>query len=97
MNKLPQTASIADLRNSHRAVLEKLAKGPVVINSRSTPVGVLVSPQLWDRIAERFEELDDTVDALEAEIAILKGKDEVVTLTPEEMQAWLSTDEAVSA
>lgn len=97
MNKLPQTASIAELRNSHLAVLEKLANGPVVINSRSAPVGVLVSPEMWDRIAEYVEDLEDGLDALKAELEIVKGNDEVVRLTEEEIKEWLGEDEAVPA
>ncbi len=97
MNKLPQTASIADLRNSHLAVLEKLANGPVVINSRSTPVGVLISPQMWDRIAEHVEDLEDSLDALKAELEIAKGEDELITLNEAEIKQWLGEDEAVPA
>lgn len=97
MNKLPQTASIADLRNSHLAVLDKLANGPVVINSRSTPVGVLISPQMWDRIAEHVEDLEDSLDALKAELEIAKGEDELITLSEAEIKQWLGEDEAVPA
>ena len=97
MNKLPQTASIADLRNSHLAVLEKLVNGPVVINSRSTPVGVLISPQMWDRIAEHVEDLEDSLDALKMENAILRGEVETETLSEQEIAEWLAEDETVSA
>lgn len=97
MNKLPQTASIADLRNSHLAVLEKLTNGPVVINSRSTPVAVLISPEMWDRIAEHVEDLEDSLDALKAELEIAKGNDELITLSEDEIKEWLGVDEAIPA
>ena len=97
MNKLPQTASIADLRNHHLTVLKKLADGPVVINSRSAPVGVLVSPELWDKIAEYIEDLEDSLDAVKAELEIAKGQDEVVRLTEADIEEWLAEDEAVPA
>ena len=97
MNKLPQMVSIAELRNSHLAVLEKLANGPVVINSRSAPVGVLVSPAMWDRIAEYIEDLEDSLDAVKAELEIAKGNDEMVRLTEAEIQEWLAEDEAIPA
>ena len=97
MNKLPQMVSIAELRNSHLAVLEKLVNGPVVISSRSTPVGVLVSPEMWDRIAEYIEDLEDSLDAAQMELELATGRDTVIRLTEEEIQEWLAEDEAISA
>jgi prevent-host-death family protein len=93
MNKLPQIANITDLRNSHLAVLAKLEKGPVVINSRSQPVGVLVSPKLWDRLVEYIDDLEDSLDAVKMELAIAKG--EVEMMTQDEIKEWLTEDEIV--
>jgi hypothetical protein len=95
MNKLPQMANIADLRNSHLQVLALLDKGPVIINSRSHAVGVLVSPGQWDRIAEYIEDLEDALDAAKMALAIAKG--EVEMMSQAEINDWLKEDELVPA
>ena len=97
MSKLPQMTSIAELRNNHLHVFSLLEHGPVVINNRSQPVGVLISPKQWDRLMELLEDQQDLVDVLEAELEIATGKDEVVTLTNEDIKAWQSEGELVPA
>jgi len=81
MHKLPQMTSIAELRNNHLQVFALLEKGPVVINNRSQPVGVLVSPAAWDRLMERLEDQEDIIDALQMKLDIAQGKVEVETVT----------------
>jgi PHD/YefM family antitoxin component YafN of YafNO toxin-antitoxin module len=88
MYKLPQMTSIAELRNNHLHVFGLLAKGPVVINSRSLPVGVLVSPQMWNHLIERLEDQQDVIDALSAKLARLEGKTEMMTQS--EIETWLA-------
>ncbi|MFN8493878.1 MAG: type II toxin-antitoxin system prevent-host-death family antitoxin [Caldilineaceae bacterium] len=95
MHKLPQMTSIAELRNNHLRVFGLLEKGPVVINSRSQPVGVLVAPQQWDRLMQLLEDQQDIIDALEAKLEIATGQDEYITLTKEEIAAWAAEDELV--
>lgn len=95
MNKLPQMANIADLRNNHLQVLVRLDKGPVVINSRSQPVGVLVQPQAWDNLMDLLEDQQLTIDMLKMELALAKG--EVDLLSQAEVHEWLRAEEVVSA
>jgi prevent-host-death family protein len=95
MYKLPQMVNIADLRNNHLQVLVKLDKGPVVINSRSQPVGVLVHPQAWDNLIELLEDQQLMIDMLKMEAAMAKGEVEMVGQT--ELKEWLQEDELVPA
>ena len=97
MNKLPQMVGIGELRNNHLEVLALLDKGPVVINSRSQPVGVLVHPRAWDRLMELIEDQQDIIDALEAKLEIATGQDEFVTLSADEINTWAAEEELVSA
>jgi len=90
MHKLPQMTSIAELRNKHLYVFGLLAQGPVVINSRSHPVGVLVSPTEWDRLIGLLEDQQDIIDALEAKLEIAEGKVEM--MTQDEIKVWLAED-----
>lgn len=95
MNKLPQMANIADLRNSHLQVLAMVEQGPVIINSRSNAVAVLVSPAQWDRIAEYIEDLEDALDAAKVALAIAKG--EVEMMSQDEINNWIQEDELIPA
>lgn len=88
MHKLPQMTSIAELRNNHLQVFDLLKKGPVVINSRSLPVGVLLSPQMWDHLIERLEDQQDIIDALTAKLARLAGQADLMTQA--EIETWLA-------
>lgn len=58
---------ITDLRTHAKDVIEGLDDHPVTILSRSKPVGVLVHPDRW-------EQLMDQIDELEAQIAIIERK-----------------------
>ena len=44
MNRLPQLATISDLRNNHLGVFALLEKGPVVLVNRTQPQGILLYP-----------------------------------------------------
>lgn len=92
MNKLPQMASVADIRNDHRKVFAMLDQGPVLISSRSKPVAVMLTPVLWDSIVERLDDAEDLIDALEEEVRLLRGERESNILTAEELDAWLDED-----
>lgn len=97
MHKLPQMTSIAELRNNHLQVFARLEKGPVVINNRSQPVGVLLSPAAWDRLMERLEDQEDIIDALQMKLDIARGEVEVETITATEIEEWIKADEPVPA
>jgi len=95
MHKLPQMTSIAELRNNHLQVFALLEKGPVVINNRSQPVGVLVAPAAWDRLMELLEDQQDIIDALQMKLDIARGEVEVETITAAEIEEWIKADEPV--
>ena len=57
MNKVPQTASISRLNTHQSDVLEQMHSAPVLLLSRSTPVGMLVSVNEWNQMAEQLEQL----------------------------------------
>lgn len=97
MHKLPQMTSIAELRNNHLQVFALLEKGPVVINNRSQPVGVLISPAAWNRLMECLEDQEDIIDALQMKLAIARGEVEVETVTAEEINQWIEADERLPA
>jgi prevent-host-death family protein len=52
VNALPQTAPMSDMRNRQSELLHMAEHGPVLLLSRSKPAAVLLSPDLWDAIAE---------------------------------------------
>lgn len=97
MQKVPQMTSIADLRNNHLHVFAQLANGPVVINNRSQPVGVLVDPEAWNRLLELVEDQQDIIDALQMKLDIARGDVEVETITPETISAWVANDDQIPA
>ncbi len=70
MNRLPQMASVTELRNDYLALFAKLNDGPIVLAQRSKPAAVLVSPEQWDAIARRLEqfELLSQADRIDAEM-----------------------------
>jgi len=51
----------------------------VILTQHGKAAVVLVSPDLWNRLIERLEMLDDSVEALQAEIELLTGRDEVIS------------------
>ena len=57
MNKIPQTASISRLNTHQSEILQKMHDEPVLLLSRSTPVGVLVSVDEWNQMTDQLEQL----------------------------------------
>lgn len=88
MNKLPQTATVADLRNNHLSVVARLENGPVVITSRGKIVAVVLSPEYWDKIVTDLDEQDDLIQVLQAELDIATGQQKMRRLSPEEIAEW---------
>lgn len=64
---------ITDLRTNAKQILTNLGRRPVTILSRSKPVGVLVHPDQW-------ETLQDRLDELAAQVAILTREHDTVPL-----------------
>ncbi len=63
---MPKLVCVSDLRLRQREVLDKIKDGPVLLAQRSQAVAVLVSPELWNRLIERLESLEDAVSVMEA-------------------------------
>ena len=66
MDKLPQTATVSDIRHRHLDVIDKAKESPVMVSSRGEPIAVIVSPKQWNAIVDRIDDLDATVTGLEA-------------------------------
>ncbi len=60
---VPQTVPISELRRQHDKVLKMAETAPVVLMSRSEPAGVLVSPQEWNQIINRLNQLEALQEA----------------------------------
>jgi prevent-host-death family protein len=59
MNRIPQMASISDLRNRHLEILARLEQGPVLLASRNRPAAVLVSPEQWNELVDLIADYED--------------------------------------
>ena len=62
-NPIPQTVPISELRRQQDKILKMAESAPVVLMSRSTPAGVLVSPQEWNQIVNRLKQLEALQEA----------------------------------
>jgi prevent-host-death family protein len=67
MHKLYQTIAAGDLKANTNQAFAMAEKGPVVILSRATPKAVLVSPDEWNKIAQRLKTLEALQEALRIE------------------------------
>jgi len=70
VNALPQTAPISDMRNRQSELLHMAEHGPVVLLSRSKPAAILLSPDLWDAIAEALAQLRRSSEVAEKLVTV---------------------------
>ena len=56
-----QVYGISALRLKQTEVLAKVKEGPVLLAQRSEAVAVLVTPELWNELVERVEDLEDAL------------------------------------
>ena len=63
---IPDLVGISDLRLRQREVLDKIKRGPILLAQRSQAVAVMVSPELWNRLMERLEDLEDALAVTQA-------------------------------
>lgn len=83
MNPLPEIAPISDMRVRQVEIVQKAQRGPVVLVERgSRPALVVLSPALWNTIAERLELLEDAVAVYKKRWEVATGQDEMPELTP---------------
>ena len=80
LTRMPQTASMQDIKNRTGEVTDHLAKGPVLLMNRATPQAVIISVEQWDTIVERIEDMQDAIITLQAELAIAIGESQVETI-----------------
>lgn len=80
LTRMPQTASMQDIKNRTGEVTEHLANGPVLLMNRATPQAVIVSTAQWNAIVDRMEEMQDAIITLQAELAIATGQSQVETI-----------------
>jgi PHD/YefM family antitoxin component YafN of YafNO toxin-antitoxin module len=78
MNKVLELIPISRLRQEQNEVLGRLAEGPVVLTQYGDAAAVLVDPDQWNQIVEELETWMDSFDALEEQLALATGEDEVV-------------------
>lgn len=81
MHKVMQTMSISDFRKNQLDTLACLEREPVVLTQNGRDAAVLVLPVHWNRLIDRLEDLEDSVAALEMELAIERGEVQVDTIT----------------
>ncbi|MCB0094252.1 MAG: hypothetical protein KDE46_00975 [Caldilineaceae bacterium] len=82
---LPQTAPISDMRQRQDDILTMTKGGPVVLLSRSQPAAVLLSPTMWDEIADELKRLHhlEICDWVSKELA--EDPSTRITLTGDEL------------
>ena len=94
MNPLPVIAPISDMRIRQADIIEKAAKGPVILLERgSKPALVVVSPEFWNALTEQIEYLEDVAAVYKKKWELATGQDEMVELSPEVIQDWLRDDD----
>lgn len=84
-----QVVPISDFRKHQAAVMDRLSKGPLYLAQRGTVSAVMLSSRLFDHLLEQLEDKGDLIDALKAEIAILKGEDEPEPVDVAELEAMI--------
>lgn len=90
---VPQAASMSDMKHHPSQVFQKLALGPVILANRGRPTAVLLSPEHWHTLIDSIDDLECGIEALQTELAIAKGDDELERLTPTEIEEWLGGNE----
>jgi prevent-host-death family protein len=90
MDRVPTIAPISDMRLRQAEIVEKAKTGPVVLTERgSKPALVVVSPEMWNDLVERLEDLEDAVAIYRKKWELATGRDELVELSPETISEWL--------
>jgi hypothetical protein len=68
-------------------------RGPIVLVERgSKPALVVLSPALWNALAERIEFLEDTVAVYKKKWEVASGQDKMTDLSPADIEEWLGDD-----
>ena len=59
MQLVPQIEPITRMARDHKALVDKLANGPVVLSSHSKAAAVMVSVQTWNQMVKRLQQYDE--------------------------------------
>ncbi len=90
MIQLPEIAPISDMRVRQTEIVEKAKRGPVVLVERGSRAALVVlSPELWNSIADRLEFLEDAVAVYKKRWEVATGRDEMIELSPATIEEWL--------
>ena len=93
MNPIPEIAPISDMRVRQMEIVQKARQGPVVLVERgSKPALVVLSPALWNALAERLEFLEDAVAVYRKKWEVATGQDEMTELSPALIEDWMGDD-----
>ena len=93
MNALPEIAPISDMRVRQLEIVKKAQQGPVVLIERgSKPALVVLSPDLWNALAERIEFLEEAVAVYRKRWELATGQDEMTELSPTQIEEWMGDD-----
>lgn len=77
-------------------ILQKAQHGPIVLVERgSKPALVVLSPALWNALAERIEFLEDAVAVYKKQWELATSQDEMTELSPADIEEWLGDTEIV--
>jgi len=90
MLPLPAFAPLSDFRVRQAEIIEKAARGPVVLLERgSRPALVAMTPELWNAIAEHLDDLEDAVGALRVQLDLAEGRDVLQEIDEAVVEDWL--------
>lgn len=77
VDTIPQIYPISAMRQRQNEILAAVSHGPVVLAQRSKGVAVLVSLDMWNRLIQELEDLQDALDAIMIRQRIAAGEEEV--------------------
>ncbi|TDR79964.1 type II toxin-antitoxin system prevent-host-death family antitoxin [Paludibacterium purpuratum] len=58
-----KVVGISELKTNPAAILTAAAEEPVAILNRNKPAGYIISPEVWEAIADRLEDIELTAIA----------------------------------
>lgn len=98
MDRVMKTISLSDFRNHQLETLAAIEQSPVVLTQNGRSTALLVIPEQWNTLLEQIADLEDTVAALEMELAIARKEVAVRTITdPEQFRREMLQHEVVPA
>jgi len=90
MSPIPAIVPLSDLRVRQAEILELARHGPVVLLERgSRPALVAVTPEMWNDITERLEELEDAAAVYRAKWELATVRDTMDEVPDATVQEWL--------